>query len=139
MITLRLDPPVTPTVETSGQQTFQDWFPLEIVLLQDIRAVLFIKVDKCTLRKFNCTTSWSKFRNSLCFRSRTWWKNGSCKVLAPFTIYYNTSSGSLLNSSYPAPYNNLGVPGALTYDVLFATKFNNLCISIICKYTKSIF
>jgi len=45
--------------------------------------------------------------------------------LAPFTIYYNTSRGSLLNATYPAPYNNLGVPGALTYDVLFATNSTN--------------
>jgi lysophospholipase L1-like esterase len=45
--------------------------------------------------------------------------------LAPFTIYYNTSSGSLLNATYPAPYHNLGVPGALTYDVLFATNSTN--------------
>lgn len=45
--------------------------------------------------------------------------------LSPFTIKYNTSSGSLLNASYPAPYNNLGVPGALTYDVLFATNSTN--------------
>ncbi len=45
--------------------------------------------------------------------------------LSPFTIKYNTSSGSLLNSTYPAPYNNLGVPGALTYDILFATNSTN--------------
>lgn len=45
--------------------------------------------------------------------------------LSPFTIKNNTSNGSLLNSSYPAPYNNLGVPGALTYDVLFATNSTN--------------
>ncbi|MBK7630030.1 MAG: hypothetical protein IPJ23_04885 [Ignavibacteriales bacterium] len=44
--------------------------------------------------------------------------------LAP-TIYYNPSNGSLLNANYPAPYNNLGVPGALTYDVLFATNSTN--------------
>ncbi len=44
--------------------------------------------------------------------------------LAP-TIYYNPSKGSLLNANYPAPYNNLGVPGALTYDVLFATNSTN--------------
>jgi lysophospholipase L1-like esterase len=45
--------------------------------------------------------------------------------LSPFVIKYNTSSGSLLNSTYPAPYNNLGVPGALTYDVLLATNSTN--------------
>jgi hypothetical protein len=41
------------------------------------------------------------------------------------TIYINPLKGSLLNSNYPAPYNNLGVPGALTYDVLFATNSTN--------------
>lgn len=45
--------------------------------------------------------------------------------LSPFTLKTNTSSGSLLNSTYPAPYNNLGVPGALTYDVLLATNSTN--------------
>jgi lysophospholipase L1-like esterase len=45
--------------------------------------------------------------------------------LSPFAIKYNTSTGSLLNSTYPAPYNNLGVPGALTYDVLLATNSTN--------------
>ncbi|MCU0343478.1 MAG: SGNH/GDSL hydrolase family protein [Ignavibacterium sp.] len=45
--------------------------------------------------------------------------------LSPFTIKNNTSSGSLLNANYPAPYNNLGVPGALTYDVLLATNSTN--------------
>lgn len=44
--------------------------------------------------------------------------------LAP-TIYYNPSKGLLLNANYSAPYNNLGVPGALTYDVLFATNSTN--------------
>jgi len=33
--------------------------------------------------------------------------------------------GSFLNANYPAPYNNLGVPGALAYDVLFATNSTN--------------
>ena len=41
--------------------------------------------------------------------------------LSPFTIYYNTSAGAPLNLNYPAPYNNLGVPGALLYDVYYAT------------------
>ena len=49
--------------------------------------------------------------------------------LAP-TIYYNPTKGSLLNANYPAPYNNLGVPGALTYDVLFATNSTN-CASAV--------
>ncbi len=46
------------------------------------------------------------------------------KDLLP-TIFYNPSRGSFLNANYPAPYNNLGVPGALTYDVLFATNSTN--------------
>lgn len=50
--------------------------------------------------------------------------------LSPFAIKYNTSSGSLLNASYPAPYNNLGVPGALIYDVLFA-KNSTTCASYV--------
>ncbi len=33
--------------------------------------------------------------------------------LEPFAIAYNTNQGSPLNLTYAAPYNNLGVPGAL--------------------------
>lgn len=40
-------------------------------------------------------------------------------------IVNNPNTGSPINLSYPAPYNNLGVPGALTYDVLFATNADN--------------
>ena len=36
-------------------------------------------------------------------------------------LKYNTSVGAAINLSYAAPYNNLGVPGALLYDVLNAT------------------
>lgn len=50
--------------------------------------------------------------------------------LSPFILKNNSSSGSLLNSGYPAPYNNLGVPGALIYDVLFATNSTN-CASAV--------
>jgi len=49
---------------------------------------------------------------------------------SPFTLYTNPSKGSLLNASYNAPYNNLGVPGALTYDVLYATNSTN-CASAV--------
>lgn len=42
--------------------------------------------------------------------------------LSPFSIYTNPNTGVPTNLDYPAPYNNLGVPGALVYDVLFATK-----------------
>ena len=40
-------------------------------------------------------------------------------------IVNNPNSGSPVNLLYPAPYNNLGVPGSLIYDVLFATNANN--------------
>lgn len=40
-------------------------------------------------------------------------------------IVNNPNTGTPINLGYPAPYNNLGVPGALTYDVLFATNANN--------------
>lgn len=52
------------------------------------------------------------------------------QTLEPFVIYTNTSSGAPLNSSYPAPYNNLGIPGALTYDILFA-KSSTTCASYV--------
>lgn len=41
---------------------------------------------------------------------------------SPFSIYTNPNAGVPTNSTYSAPYNNLGVPGALVYDVLYATK-----------------
>ncbi len=40
-------------------------------------------------------------------------------------IVNNTGTGSPINLLYPEPYNNLGIPGALTYDVLFATNSTN--------------
>lgn len=45
--------------------------------------------------------------------------------LDPFTTTVNSSAGSPENLNYPAPYNNLGIPGALLYDVLFATDAND--------------
>ncbi len=36
-------------------------------------------------------------------------------------LKYNTTTGAPINLNYAAPYNNLGVPGALLYDVLNAT------------------
>jgi len=36
-------------------------------------------------------------------------------------IVYNTEAGEPLNLEYPAPYNNMGVPGAFVYDILNAT------------------
>ncbi len=41
------------------------------------------------------------------------------------TITNNPLSGTPTNTTYPAPYNNLGVPGALLYDVLNATNKDN--------------
>lgn len=49
---------------------------------------------------------------------------------SPFSIYTNPNSGVPTNLDYPAPYNNLGIPGALVYDVLFATKSTD-CASYI--------
>ena len=51
-------------------------------------------------------------------------------VSPAFTLYTNPNKGTLLNSSYPAPYNNLGVPGALLYDVLYA-KNSTTCASYV--------
>ncbi|MBU0474953.1 MAG: hypothetical protein KKF62_12435 [Bacteroidetes bacterium] len=39
------------------------------------------------------------------------------------TIIANSELGSLLNSTYAAPYNNLGVPGAILYDLIDETGF----------------
>jgi lysophospholipase L1-like esterase len=50
--------------------------------------------------------------------------------LSPFTIYYNTASGTPSNLNYAAPYNGLGVPGALLYDVLYATS-STTCASYV--------
>lgn len=52
------------------------------------------------------------------------------KSLSPFTLYTNPSAGSPMNLTYPAPFQNLGIPGALTYDVLFATNKDN-CASAV--------
>lgn len=43
---------------------------------------------------------------------------------------FNPNVGSPININYPAPYNNLGVPGALLYDVVYATNANN-CASAV--------
>ncbi|HMN47688.1 MAG TPA: SGNH/GDSL hydrolase family protein [Ignavibacteriaceae bacterium] len=52
------------------------------------------------------------------------------KSLDPFAVYTNPASGVPLNLNYPGPYNNLGVPGALLYDVLFA-KSSTTCASYV--------
>ncbi len=43
-------------------------------------------------------------------------------------FYYNPNKGTPININYPAPYNNLGVPGAWLADALFATDSNS-CVS----------
>ena len=50
--------------------------------------------------------------------------------LEPFTLYTDPNVGIPLNYSYPAPYNNLGVPGAFLYDVLNATNANDCFTAI---------
>lgn len=47
------------------------------------------------------------------------------KSLSPFTLFTNSKSGSILNQNYPQPFQNLGVPGALAYDVVSATSSTN--------------
>ncbi len=43
--------------------------------------------------------------------------------LNPFTTRVNSTIGSPLNSNYAAPYNNLGVPGAVVYDMIDTSDF----------------
>jgi lysophospholipase L1-like esterase len=47
------------------------------------------------------------------------------KSLSPFTLFTNPKQGTVINLNYPAPFQNLGVPGALVYDVLQATSSTN--------------
>lgn len=53
--------------------------------------------------------------------------NGRIEVISiePFITTINTSMGQPINSFYPKPYNNLGVPGAFVYDILNATNAND--------------
>lgn len=53
--------------------------------------------------------------------------NGRIEVISidPFITTINTSMGQPINTTYPAPYNNLGVPGAFVYDILNATNAND--------------
>jgi len=50
--------------------------------------------------------------------------------ISPFVSTFNQNVGAPTNLGYPAPYNNLGVPGALLYDVLNATNAND-CASAV--------
>ena len=45
--------------------------------------------------------------------------------VSPFVSTFNPNVGAPTNLAYPAPYNNLGVPGALLYDVVNATNSND--------------
>jgi lysophospholipase L1-like esterase len=45
--------------------------------------------------------------------------------IQPFLTTANSKEGKPINSTLPRPYNNLGIPGALLYDVLNATNANN--------------
>ncbi len=45
-------------------------------------------------------------------------------------IAYDGSTGTPENTTYPSPYNNLGIPGALLYDVLNATS-STTCASYV--------
>jgi len=50
--------------------------------------------------------------------------------LSPFTTTINTQQGNPLNSAYPAPYNNLGIPYSFVYDVLYATNKDNCILGL---------
>ena len=45
--------------------------------------------------------------------------------IEPFVSTFNSNVGMPTNLTYPAPYNNLGVPGALLFDVINATNAND--------------
>jgi len=45
--------------------------------------------------------------------------------LDPFLSTFNPNIGAPTNLAHPAPYNNLGIPGALLFDVLNATNAND--------------
>ncbi len=45
--------------------------------------------------------------------------------LTPFALKVNPNKGEPTNLNYPAPYNNLGVPGAFLFDILNATSSAN--------------
>ena len=56
------------------------------------------------------------------------------KSLSPFTLYTNLNTGAPKNLNYPKPYNNLGIPGALLYDVVSATNSSD-CASALFAQT----
>lgn len=56
----------------------------------------------------------------------------------PIVIFSNPNKGLEINANYPLPYNNLGIPGALVYDILFATNSTN-CASAIFQNTPNLY
>jgi lysophospholipase L1-like esterase len=54
-------------------------------------------------------------------------------------IVNNPATGLPKNLNYPAPYNNLGIPGALTYDVLFATNSTNCASAVFANTPNPLF
>ncbi len=48
-------------------------------------------------------------------------------------IIYDTKQGSPINTSYKNPYNNLGIPGALLYDILNATSSTTCASYLVTK------
>ncbi|MFH1197678.1 MAG: SGNH/GDSL hydrolase family protein [bacterium] len=47
------------------------------------------------------------------------------ETISPFKTKINTATGTPINLTYAAPYNNLGVKGAFLYDLLFTTTASN--------------
>ncbi len=47
------------------------------------------------------------------------------KSLEPFNLFTSPGGGQPMDLNYPAPYNNLGVPGAFVYDIMNATNSND--------------
>jgi lysophospholipase L1-like esterase len=54
-------------------------------------------------------------------------------------IKNNPNTGIPINLTYPAPYNNLGIPGALTYDVFFATNSTNCASAVFANTPNPLF
>ncbi len=67
--------------------------------------------------------------------------NGRIEVLSidPFVTTINTNKGQPINSTYPQPYNNLGVPGAFVYDILNATNANDCYTAIYAQSPNPLF
>jgi len=61
------------------------------------------------------------------------------KSLSPFELYINLSAGAPQNTALPSPYNNLGIPGALVYDVLNATNANDCASALFASTPNPLF